>query len=124
MDCLPHIHLAAIHSEAGYRSATLGVGVLCRENDVLAGTGIYRNSIGMTSRYAAVGLQPFRIGGWRLGAVAGVVTGYGPTRPLAGGFTSMRWRWLGPDGELHFMLIPPVSHLSPATAGLSFSFGW
>ena len=76
LDCLPQIHVAAIHAQAGYNGDTPGLGVICRNDDTLLGAGFYRNSIAKHSNYATVGYQPFTAAGVRLGAFAGVVNGY------------------------------------------------
>jgi hypothetical protein len=33
MDCNPQIHIAAIHSQAGYSNETRGLAILCRKED-------------------------------------------------------------------------------------------
>lgn len=119
MDCLPHFHVAAYHAEAGFRSATPGIGALCRKGDLLAGAGVFSNSIGNASLYAIGGWQPWRIGEARVGAFAGVINGYRRgAMPFAAAAVSVPYR----DGELHFTVIPKVSNLSPLTVG--FSFTW
>ena len=42
MDCLPHIHVVAIHapSEADYKTLTPVVGMLCLNDALLAGAGV------------------------------------------------------------------------------------
>lgn len=121
MDCMPQLHLAAIHAEPGYRGDTPGLGVLCRDGDLLAGAGLLRNSIGQRSAYAIAGWQPLRLGPVRIGAVAGAINGYryrdGAAMPFAAGVVSV------PAGraEIHLTVIPS-SPVSPATLGLSLSW--
>ncbi len=118
MDCLPHIHVAAIHAEPGYRGDTPGLGVLCRnESSVLVGAGIYSNSIGNISKYAFAGWQPLQLGDVKLGFVAGAVDGYrlrnGGAVPMAALVVSYK--------HLHFTLIPGTPKNAGAL-GISFTF--
>jgi hypothetical protein len=114
MDCLPHIHVAAVHAESGYRSFTPGIGVLCGSR-ILAGAGVYSNSYGDASAYGAVGMQPWTVGGWKFGAVTGVVTGYAKSpAPLGALLVSY--------GVLHLSILPPVKGKTPAV--VAFSFTW
>jgi hypothetical protein len=116
MDCLPHIHVAAIHADHGYRSFTPGLGVMC-ESKVLLGAGAYKNSLGDLSTYAAAGYQPWKLGALKIGALAGVATGYKhyDVVPLAAVLVSYK--------NLHFTFIPEVKTKTPAVLGLSFTFG-
>lgn len=117
MDCLPHFHAYAIHGEPGYRSGIPGIGALCRDGERLAGAGVYSNSLGKGTAYAAGGWQPWTIGNVRIGALAGLATGYRPHPvPLAAAFVSV---W-----HVHLTLIPKVEGKTPATAGLSFTATW
>ncbi len=113
-DCLPHIHVAAIHAEPGFRSSTPGLGALCTFDEFMAGAGAFKNSLGDTSAYAAVGAQPWRLGPVKVGAIIGGVTGY-PQSPtvMAAGFVSV--------GPVHLTLIPKLPGKTPLTLGLSFT---
>ena len=113
MDCLPQLHVAAIHAEAGFNSFTPGLGVLCRKKDYLAGAGVYHNSIRKTSAYAIIGWQPWEVAGVKFGVVVGVATGYyQPIMPMAAGAISYR--------GVNLLLIPRVQGVTPATLALSF----
>lgn len=113
MDCLPHIHVAAIHASHGYHSFTPGLGVMC-EAKYLLGGGVYKNSMGHTSKYVAAGYQPWRVGEVKIGAIGGVVSGYLPgVVPLAAVFVSYR--------DMHFTFIPEVKTKTPAVLGISFT---
>ena len=114
MDCLPHIHLVAIHAEPGYRSETPGIGALCRKGTFLAGGGAYRNSVHRDTAYIAGGWQPLELGRVRVGAIVGVATGYRDYPiPLAAAFVSV---W-----NVHFTMLPSVPGATPATLGISFT---
>lgn len=120
MDCLPHIHVAALHapSEQQFRTFTPGLGVLCRKADWLAGAGVYRNSIGTTSKYVMGGYQPLRIGPVAVGAFVGAVDGY---RRNHGGFNPMGGLALS-WGHVHVIAWPQVKDYSPAGLAVSFTF--
>ena len=114
MDCLPHLHLVAIHAERGYRSEIPGIGVLCREKKSLVGGGVYRNSVHRETAYLAAGWQPVEAGMMRLGVIAGMASGYRDYPvPIAAGFVSI--------GHLHLTLVPKVRNTTPATLGISFT---
>jgi hypothetical protein len=117
MDCTPHIHIAAYHAEPGFKSATPGVGVLCRDGDISYGAGGYSNSIGRGTVYGALGLQPLRMGDWRFGVLVGAATGYvaSPVVPLGGLFIST------PKG-VNLTVIPPVQPYAPLTIAISWEF--
>jgi len=118
MDCAAHVHVAAWHAEPGYRAATPGLGVLCRRGDGIGGAGAFSNSIGRASGYAALGLQPWRIGSVRVGAFGGVITGYQRrAQPFGAVFLSLPAPW----GDAHVAITPAVGR-SPLTVALSFSF--
>lgn len=125
MDCLPQIHVAAIHGEAGYHSNVPGIGVFCRNGDAVLGAGRYANSEKVIPRkysnYAIVGLQPYRIGPVRVGGVIGVVDGYayqdGKPFPMAALLVSYQASF----GELHFTVVPPVKKVTPAVVQLSYT---
>ncbi|WP_291015032.1 hypothetical protein [Hydrogenophaga sp.] len=120
MDCLPHIHVAAIHapSEVEYKTFTPGIGVLCRKSDFFGGVGVYSNSHGNRSFYASSGWQPIKVGPVAIGAFAGVVDGYrrggGKFVPMAGLMAS----W----GHIHVIAWPRADKESAAGAAISFTF--
>ena len=119
MDCLPQIHVAAIHAEAGYNIATPGIGVLCRtDDDVIGGIGIYKNSNDNVSKYAQIGWQPLEVAGVKLGAFFGTVDGYrrgnGSFVPMGGLVAS----W----GHIHVIAWPAADKYSSAGIALSFTF--
>lgn len=122
MDCLPHFHVAAYHADAGYNNDTPGAGVLCALSpDVRLAAGTYFNSIRKQSAYAGAAWQPWGVGPLRVGAYAGVVTGYrAGAMPFAAAVASI------PAGraELHLIGIPAVPDVTPATAELSVSFNF
>jgi hypothetical protein len=117
MDCLPHIHVAAIHADHGYRSFTPGLGVMCKGAKVLFGGGAYKNSLGDTSTYVAAAYQPWTIGQAKVGVIAGAATGYAhyDVVPIAAVMVSYK--------HLHFTFIPEVKSKTPAVLGISFTFG-
>lgn len=117
MDCLPHIHVAALHAEPGYRTATPGIGILCKQADTLLGAGLYSNSIGNLSKYAFAGWQPLQLGQVKLGVIAGVVDGY---RMNNGGATPMA-ALVASYKHIHLTLIPGTPKNDAALA-LSFTF--
>ena len=120
MDCLPHIHVAALHapSEQQFRAFTPGLGVLCKEADWRFGAGVYRNSVARTSKYAMLGWQPFHVGEGRIGAFVGVVDGYransGGPIPMAG--LALSWK------HFHIAAWPSFRQYTPATVAVSFTF--
>lgn len=124
MECLPHIHTVAIHAEAGYHSVTPGIGVFCRENNLVLGTGIYANSEKTISRlyskYAFVGYQPFTLNTVKIGGIIGVVNNYKQYNygwgPLAAFVISTPVSF----GETHITYIPKTGY-NPTTIQLSFS---
>jgi hypothetical protein len=120
IDCAPQIHIAAIHAQAGYNNDTPGIGLLCPiANNTRLAIGTYRNSLSMQSNYAAIAWQPLRLGPMRVGAMAGVVSGYRRDfTPMAALAVSVPVRAI----ELHMVAVPAVSGASPATAALSVSF--
>ena len=107
MDCLPHIHAVAIHAPPSpeYRTSVPGLGALCRDGDRVLGAGGYNNSNGDFSKYVAVGVQPWRAAGLRIGGIVGTVDGYksGHAEPLAAALLSAPVRW----GEIHAIISPP-----------------
>ena len=120
IDCAPQVHVAALHAEAGYNGSTPGVGLLCpiAANTRLA-VGTYRNSLRKQTNYAGVVWQPLHAGPIRVGAMAGVMTGYQRDyTPMAAMAFTLPVRSI----ELHLVAVPAVQGTSPATAALSFSF--
>jgi hypothetical protein len=117
MDCLPHIHVAAIHAESGFSSATPGLGILCKQTDTLLGAGVYSNSIGNLSKYAFAGWRPLQIDAIKLGVIVGVVDGYrmnnGGAAPMAALVASYK--------HINLTLIPGTPK-NVAALALSFTF--
>lgn len=125
MDCLPQLHVAALHDVAGYRGDTSGLGVLCRRPMLLgpewmAGAGRFRNSVAGYSNYVSMGYQPWTVQGVRLGGFAGIINGYpyrsGGYFPYAGTMASVPFSF----GEFHLVGLPMTPH-SPSTLELSVS---
>lgn len=119
MDCLPQLHLAAIHAPAGtYQSATPGLGALCRDGVWLAGAGALRNSLGRDSVYLMAGAQtdtPVRVG-----VVIGAISGY-RDQPLPFAAVAVSY------GNVHLTIIPPVRGVVPGrrlplAIGVSITF--
>ena len=74
MDCMPQIHVAAIHAQAEYNNSTTGLGVLCAmAPDMRVSVGFYRNGLNRHSNYAAIAYQPYRVGPVHVGGMAGAV---------------------------------------------------
>ena len=116
MDCLPQIHVAAIHAEHGYRSFTPGIGAFCRAGRAIVGAGGFRNSIGRGTAYAAGGYQ-WPVRSLRVGGYAGLATGY---RPHPVPFGAM----LVSAGHFHLSFIPEIKGKTPMTFGFSFTWGF
>ena len=113
MDCLPQIHIAAVHAQPGFETFTPGIGVLCRNaEDWLLGGGFVRNSERRLSTYAMGGWQPLRIGPVKVGAVLGTISGYkansGSFQPMGGLMASYH--------HAHFLWIPPTKRSAGALA--------
>lgn len=117
--CALQIHIAAIHTQAGYNGDTPGIGLLCPiANNTRLAVGTYHNSVRAQSNYAAAVWQPLQLGPVRVGAMTGVVTGYRrDITPMAALAITVPVRSI----ELHLVAVPAVSNASPATAALSFS---
>ena len=117
MECLPQIHTIAIHAEEGFRAVVPGIGIFCREDNSVAGVGVYSNSIGKRSNYAIVGNQPWNLKGIRIGGILGIVDGYqlnnGGMVPMAA--AAISW------GDINFTVIPPVQNNNPLTVQISFN---
>lgn len=145
VDCATHIHVAAHHWQAPqFKSATPGVGVLCRhahDPALLGGVSLLRNSRNKPAIYAVAGYQPIKIGGTvRVGALAGLRTravfrqtnnanwtwnpatfDHTDIAPIAGAVVS--WRVM-PRSELHLVLVPGIRNVTPPTAALSITWAW
>ena len=123
MDCLPQIHVAAIHAQAEhdgvrYKTFTPGIGVLCRsEDDVISGAGVYSNSHGNISKYVMAGWQPLDIGGAKAGFFLGAADGY---RRGNGGFAPIGGLSVS-YGNVHIIAWPKADAWSSAGASLSFT---
>ncbi|MBX3608887.1 MAG: hypothetical protein KF871_03245 [Hydrogenophaga sp.] len=62
---------------ANYNESNLGFGIEWRHNpEVAVMAGVYDNSLGKPSQYAAVNWQPWHIGPVKLGAAIGLLNGY------------------------------------------------
>lgn len=60
-----------------YNESNLGFGIEWRRTrEVAIMAGVYKNSVGKPSQYAAVNWQPWQIGPVKLGAAIGVLNGY------------------------------------------------
>ena len=77
---------------------------------------MYRNSNRKGSAYVGAGWQPIKVGEWRFGAIAGLVTGYQEKSPrlMAVAFISYK--------DVHFTVIPQMKNKTPLTVG--FSWVW
>jgi hypothetical protein len=122
MDCLPQLHVAAIHAEPGYNSVVPGLAILCKEDNVLLSTGIYQNSIGKRSNYIVGGQYLGSINKIRYGYIAGIVDGYavndGNAIPMAAAIVSIPLD----NMQIHLTFIPPVPHYTPMLVQFSVSF--
>jgi hypothetical protein len=99
---------------------------MCRNGEAgqwLVSAGIFQNSVGGKSNYAAAGWQPLKIGTVRFGGYIGVIDGYpykrGGAFPFAAGLISVP---LAASVEAQFSLLPHVSGVTPATVGLSLTW--
>lgn len=146
MDCVPHIHVAAIHADAGagYNNDTKGIGVLCALGekageevnksrqpldglaDGLSGrlsmlVGQLKNSEGARSSYAALSYHAWSMGPVSVGWFGGVVTGYQaiPLAPLGGVVASIP---LSPHAQAHLALSPSPITWGSTSMELSVSF--
>ena len=109
-------------SEVELHNTTPGIGVLRRQDDWLAGAGVFRNSLGRWAGYGYGGYQ-WPIGPLRVGGIAGVTHHYnannGGIVPLAGGLVTVP---LGGRWEADFVAIPRVANYTYAT--LNVSLAW
>ncbi|MBT0570764.1 hypothetical protein KIK84_10525 [Curvibacter sp. CHRR-16] len=125
MDCQPQLHLAAYHSQPGYRSDTYGLGLLCAlDADFSLAAGHYSNSIGRPSNYGAVAWQPWVVGGARLGGFAGIVSGYRRDPIPIGAAVVTIPAIFHTQAHVHVTMIPHVDGYVPDTLEISFSFGF
>ena len=117
---MPHVHVAALHSDAGYRTAVPGIGALWTDGPWLGGAGIYRNSNphGGLSAYLMAGAQPLRVGPVKLGAVAGIVNGYERAQGRFAPFVAAVASW---DNN-HLTIMPPSEPKKPWVIQYSFTF--
>jgi hypothetical protein len=61
----------------GYNEDNVGMGVeYGLQPDMALMAGAFNNSVRQTTTYAAVNWLPLSLGGWKLGAVVGVMNGY------------------------------------------------
>lgn len=66
-----------VNRDKGYNEDNVGMGVEYQlQPDVALMAGAFNNSLRQTTSYAAVNWLPLSLGGWKLGAVAGVMNGY------------------------------------------------
>lgn len=130
MDCLPQIHVAAIHSEAEYHTYVPGIGVLCEEGVYVFGVGQYKNSekdvlnFRKTSNYVMFGAHPLKVYNWKIGATGLLLNGYS--------YKNGEW-FLGagliashpiPIGNVHFLYIPKIKNITPHVLQISFTIDW
>jgi hypothetical protein len=122
IDCQPQLHIAAIHAEAGYRTAVPGLALLCINDELILSVGAYQNSIGKHSNYIVGGMYLGAVGSIRYGVIAGAVDGYqinnGNAIPMAAGIVSFPFM----GHSMHLTLIPPVPNYTPALVQVSLSF--
>lgn len=103
MDCLPHLHVASIHAEPGYRTVTPGIGVGCKWAYAELLAGVYLNSMPKQrpSWYALAALP------YPVSPAIGVVTGY-PGGPRVLGGAILRY-------TRHSLFVIPPTADSPLT---------
>jgi hypothetical protein len=109
-------------SEVELHNTTPGVGVIRRQDDWLAGLGVFRNSLGRWAGYAYGGYQvPF--GPVLVGGIAGVTHHYnvnnGGIVPLAAAVVSIP---LGEKFMVELVGIPRVSNYTYTTLNVSLSW--
>ena len=117
--CALNVHVASYHNEPGFNTMTPGLGVLCETSyeDVRAGAGFYRNSIDHTSVYVGAAWQPLHLGPVRLGAFAGLITGY--QHKVDGFAAAVGSLPVTQRTTLHLIAIPSVKGTNPLTVSLS-----
>jgi len=103
------------HTRADFNGINPGLGLHVGLGTVGLDLGEYKNSYKNTTAYALGEWLPLQVSGLRVGAFAGLATGYtepqNPIRPLVAGFAA-RWQ-PGPVG-VAFHVVPPTG---PGTAG-------
>jgi hypothetical protein len=119
--CALLIHAAAYHigPDVGHlRSFTPGLGIACPLGEAEVAAGAYLNSWGTPSAYVAVGYEPISIGPVRIGALAGLVTGYhgGVVRPMAGLQASVPLF----TGRLRLQALPKPSKSTDVVFGFAY----
>lgn len=122
MTCSLLLNLVAFHAAAAFNSFTPGAGALCPVGQTTSAmAGAFQNSEGRPGAYAAMAWQPLQLGPWKVGALAGAMTGYrsSPVSSLAGAVASTCWAALG--GCLH-ITATPAFRSSPATLAVAVSF--
>jgi hypothetical protein len=120
------VNLASIHAatDQHYNQRNWGAGIeLHTSPSTLAMAGAYRNSVNRESAYALAGWTPLDLAGAKIGAVAGLVTGYpainnGHIAPAIAGLIRIEGERIG----LNLILIPPLPQKSPLTLGLQAKF--
>lgn len=109
-------------SETDLHNTTPGLGLIRRQDDWLAGAGVFRNSIGRWAGYGYVGWQyPFRH--FRAGAIAGITHHYlwndGGIVPLAAAVVTVPF---SDAVALDLVAIPRIRNATYATLNLSLSW--
>jgi hypothetical protein len=119
MDFQTHVHLGAWHDSSAFgTTANPGLGVLVREEDFLAGVGVWRNSLREVAPYGFAGWQPLGVGPLRAGGALGA-TKYRQRASLVGGALLT---YIHKGREWHLLLTPKVKNYAPAAVELSVSF--
>lgn len=100
-------HLVSGHTEGGLNNRNPGVGIACRAYRISAAAGTYRNSFDRQSVYAVAGVDLVEGRGLRLGAIAGLASGYDHVQklPMIGG--ARLTLQLG-EMEIGVLGVPPV----------------
>ena len=80
-----------------YEEHNWGLGIEQHSDRWAVLLGAYRNSYRRGSAYALAAYTPFDVGDWRVGPVAGMVTGYDESGPslFAGGVMTRTWQTVG-----------------------------
>ena len=114
-------HLFTVHVNQAADDRTYGAGLECRQDDVSAAIGAFRNSFERTSVYAAVGVDLLDLGDHlHLGVLGGVASGYEDQHdwPLIAG---ARARFSFGRVEVGAIGLPPVAG---AEGGVHFTLAW
>lgn len=114
-------------TETDLHNTTPGLGLIRRQNDWLAGVGVFRNSIGRWAGYGYLGWQyPFgetRAGPFRLGVIAGLTHNYlwndGGIVPLGAAVLTVP---VTPGVAVDLVGIPRIRNATYATLNLSLSW--